>query len=1831
MLKASNIMLSVVAILVISGCGGGGGSSTGAVEPSSGGGVIDGYVSGATVFVDSTGEGEHNTSEITTTTDANGDFTLSGTIADGTSIYAYGGTDISTGFPFEGRLSTVYDATRLPVILSPLTTYVAAVMKADATATFDSAANTVALNLGLDASVINLDPMTNSDLFMAAQKVQKVVEVIASATKDEGETFNTAYEKVFTSLADPLTFTSDFNATELVAKVADDQAAAIDPTVYSFLEELSETIDELSANITSTSQLDGFGEMINTYAEVVEGALESNDTASIDELTATLNDMNTTEVAAEIEADTYVDPLIAALAEVESALDNNISYLGTNSSDANITADLVLSDPAAAPFDTADLNLTWSSNSVAVDVSTGAVTRSDTVDVAVQLKATVANSLVSNNRTFDLVVKRNEHAPVAGADALTLNEDDTNVSVDVLANDTDANADVLAVTAVSTPANGTATINLDGTVSYTPAANYNGADSFTYTVSDTTGRSDVGTVSVTVAAVNDAPTISGTPATSVNQDAPYSFTPTYSDVEGDTPTFSIVNKPSWAAFDTATGALTGTPANADVGITADINISVTDGAATASLPLFAIEVINVNDAPTISGTPATTVDQDVPYSFTPTADDIDGDIPTFSIVNKPAWALFDTVTGTLSGTPVNADVGLTSGIVISVSDALVTTDLPAFDIEVLNVNDAPTASGATFQVKAAEPLDGDLSPYADDIDVGDTLTFAQVGTLTGLTLNPDGTFTYSNGTEGTYTFDYQVSDGSLASNTATVTINVVANLVPVASDIAVGTDEDTPVAIDVVANTTDSDGFLEPSTVAVSGTTNGGVLAVDPATGVVTYTPNADYNGPDSFTYTVQDDQLALSNEATVTITVNPVNDAPTIAAIDNPAAVTVSAVNFDVAVLIDDIDSGSLTLSAVSSNTAVAAVGASGSTVSVDPTGVGTATVTVTVSDGALEAQQTFTVTVIDDPVLSDYSFYDGQYLYDFWLDVEGGTGAPMYAENFLNGGVAESTEYRFNGTAWDVALPDANMVVWDSVNMMWVQDKQIQINYTISPDTLTLSFQNDAHRIGTVTDLSLQIRDIQTGPSSTLPVTFSPGAKQYTYEFKQTDDTYYTNWQDGTGFGTLEDFMNYDGTFYVSPLGLLPIVTQKSAGGMPAVDSDGFDITILVPGMTGNLVTADDNTNVVGTWSVGFLPNDSELTVFTELNTSAVDYAGYEEGDPTFALLYNGEVYMGDYSAPMADFITRESAGYNQTAMDDILAAFASYTPPVTPSEFDSMVNTPINQTDWDAMAKVDASALVDISLWGIWMNLNGEEIVSIDSGAIRIEENTTVSFIDNLGNVSGNYGYTVNNTATGPEYNVSMPSGPHLFGFTGVEYDEAALESMFGIPLPAGSMAYETAHLSQADSYDFWGALYSYDINFNPYTFTTLDEFVATNQGGIGGYVFHVQGNTGLQFNTGDAYADTSSNGTIAVIDFTDPANPVVVGGGTWSVVDNNGADVILVDVSGTTIAVGIQNDGSGDYVAEGEFYAAGTGDKEIKFNLITRDALVEYFNGGATPPPSTDPTEIIATFDAATYTPLTQTEYDAEIKGTFLTDTDFWGVWPNYNGTSVDVDGDSLYFDSNGTLVVSGLDGTLLLAGAYTVSVNEATTSIAGGHKFALTGTTYDDAALTSMLGISMPAGSLAYETLHLRLSDEYDFWGPATSLDSTQTPLNVATLEEFVAANQGGLSGYVFGFDDTGSSALQFNAGDSYVDGASSGTIIRIDMTTLAVVESGSWSVTNDGVQDIIVIDLASRPVPYIIAVQNDGSGDYIAEGELMPANTGEKELKFNTTAKDALVTFFNSL
>lgn len=222
-----------------------------------------------------------------------------------------------------------------------------------------------------------------------------------------------------------------------------------------------------------------------------------------------------------------------------------------------------------------------------------------------------------------------------------------------------------------------------GQLSGTPSASDVGVtQNVAISVSDGLATAALAPFSLEVYSANVAPVISGSPPTSAEVGKAYAFRPTASDANGDTLSFGISNRPTWAVFDPATGQVSGTPASGDAGTWSNIVISVTDGRLTASLAPFGITVSSANSAPRISGTPPASTQVGMSYLFKPVASDPDGDPLRFSIANKPAWAVFDATSGQLSGTPAASDAGTYSNIVISVSDGKLSASLAAFSIAV---------------------------------------------------------------------------------------------------------------------------------------------------------------------------------------------------------------------------------------------------------------------------------------------------------------------------------------------------------------------------------------------------------------------------------------------------------------------------------------------------------------------------------------------------------------------------------------------------------------------------------------------------------------------------------------------------------------------------------------------------------------------------------------------------------------------------------------------------------------------------------------------------------------------------------------------------------------------------------------------------------------------------------------------------------------------------------------------------------------------------------------------------------------------------------------------
>jgi hypothetical protein len=186
----------------------------------------------------------------------------------------------------------------------------------------------------------------------------------------------------------------------------------------------------------------------------------------------------------------------------------------------------------------------------------------------VQVNATDNAGNVSAQTVTVTVTNVNE-APAAGNASITTNEDTAKSGSLPAASDVDG--DTVTYTKAGDPAHGAVTVNTDGSYTYTPSANYNGADSFSYTISDGNGGTNTYTVSITVDPVNDAPVASTVAPTAGTVGTPLTplTVPVFTDIDGPTISYSATLSdgsplPAWLSFDPATRTFSGTPpAHAD--------------------------------------------------------------------------------------------------------------------------------------------------------------------------------------------------------------------------------------------------------------------------------------------------------------------------------------------------------------------------------------------------------------------------------------------------------------------------------------------------------------------------------------------------------------------------------------------------------------------------------------------------------------------------------------------------------------------------------------------------------------------------------------------------------------------------------------------------------------------------------------------------------------------------------------------------------------------------------------------------------------------------------------------------------------------------------------------------------------------------------------------------------------------------------------------------------------------------------------------------------------------------------------------------------------------
>ncbi|HCG8566156.1 TPA: tandem-95 repeat protein, partial [Vibrio parahaemolyticus] len=558
-------------------------------------------------------------------------------------------------------------------------------------------------------------------------------------------------------------------------------------------------------------------------------------------------------------------------------------------------------------FKDSDSSLEFSvsgNNSIQISIVNGVATITPTADWNGKETITFTAkdpSGESVSQTVDFTV-----APVVDIEADSSNVvEDTPTIINVLGNDTFEGKDkVVSLDAENGPKNGTVIVNNDGTVTYTPDDNYVGKDTFTYVVTSG-GVSESTTVEVNVTPVNDAPTIKVDAVESITEDGVNTdtvvatLTVRDTDTSEDQLTVSLENN-SNGYFVLVGDEVKLTQVGVDAVNNDELNLkdltisaSVSDGVNPTASDSDSLVVNRVNDAPTVENAIADQVLSEDFDTYTIDLNEVfkDSDSSLEFSVSGNSNVLVSIENGIVTISPTadwNGSEILTfkatdpSGE--SISQTVNFTVAPVADIvadKATVVEDTPTI----IKVLGNDTFEGD-----DKVVSLDTNNGPANGTVS---VNPDGSVTYTpnDNYHGEDTFTYIVTSGGV-SESAIVEVNVTpVNDAPVAKDDIATTQEDTAVTIDVLPNDSDVDGDKLSIQSATVPEAQGKVEIVD---GKLVFTPAENFNGDAEIIYTVTDGQLA--DEAKVTVTVNPVNNAPTIK-VEAVESITEDAVNTDTVV----------------------------------------------------------------------------------------------------------------------------------------------------------------------------------------------------------------------------------------------------------------------------------------------------------------------------------------------------------------------------------------------------------------------------------------------------------------------------------------------------------------------------------------------------------------------------------------------------------------------------------------------------------------------------------------------------------------------------------------------------------------------------------------------------------------------------------------------------------------------------------------------------------------------------------------------------------------------
>lgn len=488
------------------------------------------------------------------------------------------------------------------------------------------------------------------------------------------------------------------------------------------------------------------------------------------------------------------------------------------------------------------------------------VFRYQVADGAGETSSAVVSITVSNVNT----------APQAVADSVGTNEN-TPVSISVLDNDTDADGDVLSISAVGEAENGTVALNGTAIV-YTPAADFSGADQFTYQIADTSGATGGGIVTITVSSVN-LPPVAVDDERSNEQGDPLRIDVLQNDSDPDGDELMIVSltQPDNGTATIANDRVIYRPEASFAGENS-FQYTIADSSNAQATATVTITVVSINGAPlAVADSSATSENTAVSIDVLGNDSDPDGDTLTITSVTQPDNGAASIVDGAVLYQPAESFVG-TDTFQYQIADAGGAVASAEISVAVSGVNVDPQAVDDAMVTTENTVVSIDVLLNDSDAD-GDALEIIAVTAAENGTTSFSGSlvsYTPLEGFSGTDSFQYTITDGNEGSATANVSVDIGSvNVAPVATDDAGNTIEG--VAVDIVVLDNDTDADDDALAIVSVGDAINGTVEINGS--LINYSPDEGFVGRDTFVYTVSDGDA--TDTATVVVDVESIAPVP--------------------------------------------------------------------------------------------------------------------------------------------------------------------------------------------------------------------------------------------------------------------------------------------------------------------------------------------------------------------------------------------------------------------------------------------------------------------------------------------------------------------------------------------------------------------------------------------------------------------------------------------------------------------------------------------------------------------------------------------------------------------------------------------------------------------------------------------------------------------------------------------------------------------------------------------------------------------------------------------